>query len=196
MTYKEKRVAELLLAPRMSFQSSDNRINRLIGLKMLIDDFITNSTQMVEVGSFAGVSSELFALHCKDIICVDEWNPYWEIQTPELIQSAEDQFDKLLLNYINITKYKSSSVEAATKFSDNSLDFVYIDAAHDYENVKKDITAWLPKVKIGGVIAGHDYHHNPYIQVYEVVNEFFANDYKISSYPDSSWAVVRGNRFL
>ncbi len=190
MTYKEKRVAELLEAPRMIYSTSNNRINRLNGLKMLIDDFITDNTMMIEVGSFAGVSSEMFALHCKHIICVDEWNPYWEIQTPELIQGAEAQFDKLLLKYLNITKHKSSSVEAATKFSDNSLDFVYIDAAHDYENVKKDITAWLPKVKIGGVIAGHDYHYDPNIQVYEVVNEFFASDYKISTYPDSSWAIV------
>ena len=61
---------------------------------MLIDEFVTDETIMVEIGSFAGVSSELFALHCKNITCVDEWNPYWEIQTPELIIGAENMFDK------------------------------------------------------------------------------------------------------
>jgi predicted O-methyltransferase YrrM len=96
-----------------------------------------------------------------------------------------------LLKYNNITKLKISSVDGANQFTNESIDLVYIDAAHDYENVKKDITAWLPKVKVGGVLAGHDYHYNPYIQVYEVVNEFFANEFKISGYPDSSWAITK-----
>jgi predicted alpha/beta hydrolase family esterase len=38
------------------------------------------------------------------------------------------------------------------------LDFVFIDADHKYESVKADIAAWLPKVRPGGHIAGHDYH--------------------------------------
>lgn len=47
---------------------------------------------------------------------------------------------------------------AACHFADHSLDFVFIDADHDYEYVKKDIDAWFPKVKKGGILAGHDYH--------------------------------------
>jgi predicted O-methyltransferase YrrM len=48
------------------------------------------------------------------------------------------------------------SVDAAKAFPDQSLDFVFLDAAHDYESVGADIEAWLPKIKNGGVIAGHD----------------------------------------
>ena len=55
------------------------------------------------------------------------------------------------------TALRRPSVEAAKGFVDASIDFVFIDAAHDYKNVKADIAAWTPKVKKGGVIAGHDY---------------------------------------
>jgi hypothetical protein len=50
-----------------------------------------------------------------------------------------------------------SSKRASRQFSDNELDFVYIDANHDYEHVKNDLELWAPKVRIGGMISGHDY---------------------------------------
>ena len=49
------------------------------------------------------------------------------------------------------------SINAVKRFEDNSLDFVYLDARHAYEYVKEDIQLWLPKVKPGGILAGHDY---------------------------------------
>jgi predicted O-methyltransferase YrrM len=52
---------------------------------------------------------------------------------------------------------RSDSIEASKMFDDQSLDFVFIDAAHSYQYVKADIEAWLPKVKSGGFIGGHDY---------------------------------------
>ena len=56
-----------------------------------------------------------------------------------------------------ITDLKGMSWDMADHFEDGSVDFVFIDADHTYESVVKDINAWLPKVKKGGMISGHDY---------------------------------------
>jgi predicted O-methyltransferase YrrM len=186
---KEEKIKELLLMPRMFYDDYDKRYNQLKGLKMLIDEYMTENFVMVEIGSFAGISSELFALHCKELYCVDLWDPYWEITDKQRIEFAEFSFDKMIKNYENVYKVKKSSVEASKNFEDGSLDLVYIDAAHDYDSVRQDILTWLPKIKKGGFIAGHDYRYDSNIGVYEAVNDIFVNDYKINSFPDSSFII-------
>jgi tetratricopeptide (TPR) repeat protein len=51
---------------------------------------------------------------------------------------------------------EAPSVAAAASFPDGTLDFVFIDADHAYESARADLLAWLPKVRPGGVLAGHD----------------------------------------
>ena len=63
---------------------------------------------------------------------------------------------------------------------------VFIDASHDYENVKKDIEAWYPKVKFGGTLAGHDWHHHV---IKRAVNEF-ALEKNLKIYANSSWEIL------
>ena len=108
-----------------------------------------------EIGVFRGYFSELL---CKNIpgltlICVDIWGH-------GKYKAAEDEARQLLKDYDTII-IKDYSVEAAKDIPDESLDFVYIDGAHDYDNVKADIKAWAPKVKIGGIIAGDDFYSFP-----------------------------------
>lgn len=59
------------------------------------------------------------------------------------------------------TILKMDSVEAAGKIEDGSLDFVFIDGDHSYDGCKRDIEAWLSKVKPGGWLMGHDYTIRP-----------------------------------
>lgn len=74
---------------------------------------------------------------------------------------------------------KSISWEAASRFPDKYFDFIYIDADHSYESVKKDIIAWLPKLSSHGVIAGHDYNPNANNgDVIRCVNEIFGSKVK------------------
>jgi predicted O-methyltransferase YrrM len=50
-----------------------------------------------------------------------------------------------------------SSLDASCKFNDCYFDFIFIDASHRYEETKADIRLWYHKLKVGGIIAGHDY---------------------------------------
>jgi predicted O-methyltransferase YrrM len=63
------------------------------------------------------------------------------------------------------------SVKAAGKIADGALDFVFIDGDHSYEGVKRDLAAWLPKVKPGGWLMGHDYGNKPDGGVKRAVDE-------------------------
>ena len=62
---------------------------------------------------------------------------------------------------------------AAETIDDGSLDFCYIDANHMYEAVKTDIKAWLPKVRAGGILGGHDYYSGGSVEqaVTDIVGE-------------------------
>lgn len=65
----------------------------------------------------------------------------------------------------------ADSVAASTFFPDRSIDWVHLDARHDYDSVKADILAWLPKVRSGGWISGDDYHAEHWPEVVKAVQE-------------------------
>ena len=76
-----------------------------------------------------------------------------------------------LSNMDNVEMVRKTSAEAVTMFEDGALDFVYIDAAHDYDNVIHDISVWSEKVRSGGIVSGHDYS-NQEPGVIKAVNEY------------------------
>jgi len=57
----------------------------------------------------------------------------------------------------HVTVTTADSVSLASSYADDSVHMVYIDACHEYDSVHADISAWLPKIKTGGIISGHDY---------------------------------------
>jgi hypothetical protein len=65
----------------------------------------------------------------------------------------------------------TDSLTAARRFPDRSIDWVHLDARHDYENLKADIEAWLPKVKQGGWLSGDDYDETKWPDVVRAVTE-------------------------
>jgi len=105
---------------------------------------------------------------------------------------------KTLNKYDNrsIIKRQHSNV-AVKEFDDNSLDFCYIDAGHNYKAIKEDISIWYPKVKPGGLFCGDDYCHDEQVWrerghtgkihtgVKQAVDEFI-NTYKLQLHNESS----------
>ena len=67
--------------------------------------------------------------------------------------------------------HKGYSVPISAEFENESLDLVFIDGDHSYEGCKADIEAWLPKLRSGGVLAGHDYGHKRFPGVKQAVDE-------------------------
>jgi Methyltransferase domain len=85
-----------------------------------------------------------------------------------------------------INPIRMTSVEASKKYEDNSLDFVLIDGSHRYEDVVDDIMHWLPKLKIGGWLAGDDYEWGG---VKKAVNELLPNR---DHYPEiGCWSYIK-----
>lgn len=68
---------------------------------------------------------------------------------------------------------RMSTVDAATHFPKEYFDFCFIDADHTYEGVKADIEAWLPKIRKGGWMMGHDYNQTDFPGVVRAVRERF-----------------------
>lgn len=82
---------------------------------------------------------------------------------------------------------RADTRDAHKMYEDGSIDFLFIDANHDYESVLLDIKNWFPKVKKGGIIAGHDYNPNAFPGVIQAVNEFFGEENITVSNQSKSW---------
>lgn len=52
---------------------------------------------------------------------------------------------------------QKSTLEAAKTFPDGHFDWLYLDATHSYAEAKRDLEAWYPKLRVGGLMSGHDY---------------------------------------
>lgn len=136
-----------------------------------------------EIGIWEGLFSEEI---CKanpgvQLTCVDPWQKYDAYQERKnnqkrLDESYREACDRLAPFGCRILKM--TSLEAAVLVPDGSLDFVYVDSNHAKAYVLEDLAAWTPKVRSGGIVAGHDFelppHKAPWIDVREAVLDFTA----------------------
>ena len=134
---------------------------------------------IVEVGSWKGKSTAYLGVEVVNsgkkikVFAVDTWkgseaeaahqnDPY--VKSNTLYDLFVNNIAPINQHGPIITPFQCCSTEAAKHFTDKSLDCVFIDASHQYQDVCDDIAAWLPKVKPGGILAGHDYYGWPEVR--------------------------------
>lgn len=91
------------------------------------------------------------------LVGVDPWTPYRRHSQERQDQCYQNTLTRLAGRDIQIIK--KTSVEASKDIEDGSLDFVYIDGFHDFDWVMTDLILWVPKVRPGGIVSGHDYYY-------------------------------------
>lgn len=138
-----------------------------------------SGSRFVEIGSWLGCSASCMGVEIanskKDIefYCIDLWSGVMG----SAAAPSDEFYNKFLSNIEPVKQYikpiKSNSAEGAKHFEDSYFDFIFIDAAHDYQSVKADLNAWWPKIKKDGIFAGHDYQPMTCHQgVVDAVDEF------------------------
>jgi hypothetical protein len=153
-------------------------------------NILPDNSHIVEVGAWKGCSTAYLAVEIINsgknikLDVVDTWggnsDPGRDMYVEDVKNNNGNIFKlfeknmepvKHIINPINLP-----SVKASTLYNNKSLDFVFIDANHVYESTKEDILSWLPKIKDGGIIGGHDYHFKDLPGVTQAVDEIFGNN--------------------
>ena len=142
----------------------------------------------VEIGTYLGESASIFSEFFYAVHTVDPWNLEFvsaiageKLTEEDLQYFYQEQVQKCP----NIFQIRKPSLVACRDFPDNSIDCVYIDNWHHYSVVCMDIQAWLPKVRKGGFICGHDYHMKLNSQVIPAVKATLS--YPDEVFEDFSW---------
>lgn len=149
-------------------------------------------TRGAEIGVREGLYSEYLAQSIPDLtlMCVDIWEAYPGHRESDVAVQNYAAAQTRLAPY-NVKLVKLPSTVAAQDVTNGSLDFVYIDAAHRFDDVMADLLAWIPKVRVGGIISGHDYYRGrnngvvPAVDAYTYahqIHQWFVTDEKRPSW--------------
>ena len=134
-------------------------------------------TTGAEIGVFDGRFSEVICeiIPGVNLLSIDSW------EVGKIFPKKKVAVERLS-KYPNCTIIHDTSLNATKNVLDGSLDFVFIDGEHSYKSVKEDINAWVSKVRIGGIVSGHDFYktRTGNTGVIDAVNEFTSeNNYKL-----------------
>jgi hypothetical protein len=143
-----------------------------------------------KIGAEIGVERAMFSeALCRNNpgvkhFCIDMWQTYRgyrdHVNQQKLDRFMAESIERM--KPYNAEFIKAFSLDAVKNFKDNSLDYVYIDGNHDFQNCCNDIVEWGKKVRSGGIISGHDFDKHrgggSFIHVHECVYGYTAA-YKI-----------------
>ena len=150
----------MVLPIGLEFSERDKKV-----LQDLLEDF--THPIVIEVGSWIGTSTlailESISRKGGKLYCIDHWGGTPDVVPHQKLSQDVDVFLvfkyrlKLAGFWDCVCPIMTDSVSASEIIKDKIADLVFIDANHSYESVKKDIEIWQPKLKLGGILCGHDY---------------------------------------
>jgi predicted O-methyltransferase YrrM len=137
-------------------------------LTSLVEDVKRPGMMVLEVGSWVGNGSTRVIVETirkvgGTLYCVDTWTGNDNVKHHKEFRRRYQNLFPIFTE--NVRKYHGeqfvkplamSSLDASNLFADEQFDLVFIDGSHGYSHVKEDVRAWLPKVKFGGILCGHD----------------------------------------
>ena len=149
-----------------------------------------------EIGVWEGSYSEVICTQLPgvELTCVDPWQSYSEYREKKNDPARLDEAYRTTVDRLtpyNCQIWRLTSVAAASRVADQSLDFVYIDGNHARAFVEEDLAAWAPKVRSGGILSGHDYVssvRSPWIDVQAAVDAF------VQFHGIAPWYVLTGDK--
>jgi hypothetical protein len=145
-----------------------------------------------ELGVAAGAySRKLNEAHSFDkFFCIDKWNDHHNLSEKKKVENAFKDKSNIIIMHCTFS-------EALINFEDNFFDFIYIDGyAHTGQDDGKTLKQWFPKLRKGGMFAGHDYDEKRWPKTFLNVNEFLKNQlgYEINftkEKTDPSWYIIK-----
>jgi predicted O-methyltransferase YrrM len=167
---------------------TDELIDILVKMKMI---------NVIEIGVLNGTNIMTLArkfpnIHFTGVDPYDsklEWNKLYDNISQDEMDFRFNQIITKASKFCNINILREQSIKASESFSDESIDLVFIDAIHTYEAVINDIMVWLPKIKNGGVLCGHDYCVSSF-GVIMAVNELLGVD-NVRIGADNTWFYIK-----
>lgn len=149
----------------------------------MVKRFPTGS-RFCEVGTYSGMSFAYLAvemINAGKVFDLNAIDSYTFIDEKTNLNIMDQFIQNMSPIDCQVSIIKEQSWAAADMFPDGTVDFCFLDADHVYDSVKKDILAWLPKMKKGGIISGHDiciepYWPNDHPGVLKAINEIFGED--------------------
>lgn len=118
-----------------------------------------------EIGVASGVHSEILCQNIPNhlLFCIDPWKKVDGFHSFNNAQLRNWKHETLIrMAKYNVIIKQKTSMEALDDFEDYSLDFVYLDGAHDFRHIAEDISEWMKKIKPNGIMYGHDFVTRPF----------------------------------
>jgi len=148
----------------------------------------TKEMRIIEIGSYIGESTMIFADRFKEVVSVDPYINDYDLEDAACLFAPFDkvyeQFVRNTLSVPNIKSIRETSQNAFSILKDQQWDMVYIDGLHTLEGVSYDIAHYKTIIKPGGFVCGHDYGWG---NVRHAIGQLLDDKVDVT-FKDASWA--------